>query len=146
MLAEAVVQVMSDASLFALADFQPEFKTLEGIWYGSMGSTQFMTDPFLGLLRDVFWSEGPPSVSEGEFAVTATLEHAIALNPGGVAGPIQIGVLKRETDGSWAARLLTAEESFEHSQSVRAARQYLRGFRGTQQPAAGAKLPDVPKP
>jgi len=131
---------------FAVADFQPEFKTLDGIWYGSIGSTQFMTDPFLGLLRDVFWSEGPPTVSEGEFAVTATLEHAIGLNPGGVAGPIQIGVLKRESAGSWAARLLTPEDVYEHSQSVKAARQHLRGFRKTQQPAAADDLPDVPKP
>jgi len=131
---------------FAVADFQPEFKTLDGIWYGSLGSTQFMTDPFLGLLRDVFWSDGPPSVSEGEFAVTATLEHAIGLNPGGVAGPIQIGVLKRESAGSWAARLLTAQDVYEHSQSVKAARQHLRGFRKTQQPAAADDLPDVPKP
>lgn len=130
---------------FQYTDFQPEFKTLTGIWYGSLGGTQFMTDPFLGLLRDVFWSDGPPSLAEGEFAVTATLEHAIGLNPGGVAGPIQIGELKKASDGGWRARLLPKEELYEHAQSVRDARDYLREFRKTQQPAAADKLPDAPK-
>jgi hypothetical protein len=130
---------------FALEDFQPELKTDEGIWYCSMGSTQFMTDPFLGLMRDVFWRSGPPPVSEGVFAVIATLEHAIALNPGGVKEPVQVAVLKREANGAWHARLLAKEECYEHSQSVRAARQHLRDFRSTQQPAAAAGLPAVPK-
>lgn len=130
---------------FAVTDFQPELKTGDKIWYCSMGITQPITDPFLGLLRDVFWEAGPPSVQEGVFAVTATLEHAIALNTGGVNAPMQIAVLRRDVDGVWRAKHLTKEEVYEHSQSVRAARDYLRGFRAQQQPAAAAGL-DVPQP
>jgi 20S proteasome alpha/beta subunit len=38
---------------FAERDFQPEFKD-KNMWYGSMGSGQLITDPFLALIREVF--------------------------------------------------------------------------------------------
>ena len=79
---------------FALADFQPEFKD-KRIWYVSKGSGQPITDPFLALMRSVFWKSRPPTVQDGKFAVTWALEHAVEVNPGGINGPIQVAPLER---------------------------------------------------
>jgi len=48
---------------FPVSDFQPEFKT-ETMWYCSMGSGQPITDPFLALMREVFWQNGLPSIQD----------------------------------------------------------------------------------
>ena len=50
-----------------------------------MGSGQPITDPFLALMRSIFWGDGLPTVQDGTFAVTWALEHAIEVNPGGSA-------------------------------------------------------------
>lgn len=113
---------------FAIKDFQPELKLPE-LWYGSMGSTQPITDPFLGLVREIFWSEGPPTLQEGIFAVTWALEHAISVNPGGVNGPIRLAVLERDRKGQLGARLLKDNELYEQSQAIEAAKTNLREWR-----------------
>jgi 20S proteasome alpha/beta subunit len=79
---------------FPVSDFQPEFKT-ETMWYCSMGSGQPITDPFLALMREVFWSLGRPSVQDATFAVTWALDHAIKINPGGINAPVRIAVLEK---------------------------------------------------
>jgi hypothetical protein len=53
----------------ALTDFQPELKT-STMWFASMGSGQHITDPFLGLMRRVFYPTGQPTVKEGLFLAT----------------------------------------------------------------------------
>ena len=109
---------------FAINDFQPELKD-ENIWYVSMGSGQPIADPFLGLLRRVFWNESLPRLNEGIFAVTWTLQHAIELNPGGINGPPQIAVLSPDENGDLLARLLDDAELAEHLDNVRGAEEYL---------------------
>ncbi len=42
---------------FAQSDFQPEFKD-DRIWFVSMGCGQPIVDPFLALIRSVFWEDG----------------------------------------------------------------------------------------
>ena len=88
--------------------FQPELKT-EQMWFCSMGSTQTITDPFLALMRDIFWTNCQPTVREAVIAVTWALDHVIAVNPGGVNGPARIAVLERD-EGKCQARLLPDEE------------------------------------
>lgn len=105
---------------FAITDFQPELKT-EKLWYCSMGSGQAIVDPFLGLMRKVFWQDGPPSLQDGGFAVTWALTHAIEVNPGGVNDPIKIAILK---DGK--AKNLSEEEIQSHQANVDGAEQHLR--------------------
>ena len=105
--------------------FQPQLFNKE-IWYCSMGSTQPITDPFLALMREIFWSAGPPSVSDATFAVTWALDHAIAVNPGGVNGPVRIGVLERSKKGPLCPRLLVESELEEHRSSIREAKDRLR--------------------
>ena len=126
---------------FDTQDFQPEVKTPQ-VWYCSMGSTQPITDPFLALMREIFWSAGQPSVDEATFAVTWALDHAIAVNPGGVNGPARIAVLKREV-GQFRARLLDGADLEEHRGLIEEAKDRLRELPA--QFGANENAPDVPK-
>ena len=92
--------------------FQPTLYTAQ-MWFGSMGSTQPITDPFLALMREIFWPKAQPTVQEATLAVTWTLDHAIAVNPGGVNGPVRIAVLEPSKNNS-PARLLADEDLNEH--------------------------------
>ena len=122
---------------FALADFQPEFKDTK-MWFVSMGSGQQITDPFLGFMRRVFWGDSPPSLVDGIFAVTWTLNHVIELNPGGINGPPQIAVLdaKRGT-----ATLLGDAEIQEHINSAQGAEAHLKEYSKI---IAGKCAPSIP--
>jgi len=128
---------------FASADFQPELKDVNRIWYASMGSAQQITDPFLAFMREVFWSGGPPPVEEATLAVLWTLDHAIALNTGGVNGPARLGVLAPAEKGKLAARLLAEAELEEHRQMITEAKTRLAGLRKAIQPAN--ETPEIPK-
>lgn len=112
---------------FAVKDLQPEWK--EGkMWFSSMGSGQAITDPFLGLLRKVFFAQTAPNVTEGVFMAMWALQHAIELNPGGINGPAQIAVL-RNTGGKPEAKLLDDEELQEHIANVVAAEAHLAKYK-----------------
>jgi 20S proteasome alpha/beta subunit len=86
--------------------------------FASIGSGQSIADPFLGLLRRVFWSDHQPTVNEGLFAAIWALDHAIKVNPGGVAEPMQ--VMKMIQDGDTIEiKELSTEELAEHKEAVR---------------------------
>lgn len=129
---------------FDTANFQPEFKT-EQLWFCSMGSAQPITDPFLALMREVFWQEGLPSVNDGVFAVAWTLEHAIAVNPGGVNAPVRLAVVEHGNDGAAHARMLDEAELYEHSQNIEEAKNLLREFRGKHLAMDQGDVPDIPQ-
>lgn len=123
---------------FATTDFQPEFK--EDIWYVSMGSGQLIVDPFLSLIRKVFWQDESPNLQDGIFAAVWAIQHAIETNAGGVDGPIQIATLERNR----GANLLGADEIQEHLQNVEAACNHLSGYMDIlngNEPAAEAEMP-----
>jgi 20S proteasome alpha/beta subunit len=131
---------------FGSADMQPELKT--DIWYASMGSGQAIADPFLALMRRVFWSQGLPTLADGIFAAVWTLLHTIEVNPGGINGPARIAVLTWDPDKvgeKSVARMLTDEELDEHKQSVADAEKHLAGFRDVVGGEVG-DAPDVPTP
>lgn len=128
----------------ALKSFQPEMKT-DKHWFASMGSHQKITDAFLGYLKEVFWPSGPPTLHDGMFAVTWTLEHIIALNTGGINGPIRVAVLEMK-EGRAKARLLNDDEVDQHKQNVAEAKDHMRKFKEKFQPSADSAAPDVPKP
>jgi hypothetical protein len=130
---------------FASADFQPELKN-DKIWYVSMGSAQFITDPFLGFLREVFWDGGRPKLQDAIFAVTWVLEQAVALNPGGVSAPIRLAILE-QVNGKYQSRRPDDAELAQHRENVVAVKAHLRKFKTeAHQPAAAAALPDIPQP
>ena len=129
----------------AVADFQPEFKD-KGIWYVSMGSGQPITDPFLALMRSVFWTNGLPSVQDATFAVTWALDHAIEVNPGGINGPIRVAVLEQDPKhkNKVIARMLEDSELQEHEDNIEGAKDVLRDYASAQRSSENA--PDVPSP
>lgn len=129
---------------FTLSDFQPELKT-EKIWYCSMGSAQMIMDPFLALMREVYWEDSPPDIQDGVFAATWTIEHAIKVNPGGVNKPIRIAVLELGKKGKTHARMLEDSELDEHRQNIKEAKEQLRKLRRQHQELS-PDIPDVPKP
>jgi 20S proteasome alpha/beta subunit len=129
---------------YALTNFQPELKTGH-LWYCSIGSSQAITDPFLALMREIFWREGPPDLNEGIFAVTWALDHAIAVNPGGVNGPIRIAVLERVQKTDLKARLLEETELAEHRQYIREAKQCVRDYRSVPKTENAGEIPDIPR-
>jgi Proteasome subunit len=130
---------------FAVDDFQPELKT-ERLWYCSMGSAQSITDPFLAFIRDAFWSNGRPNLYDGIFATVWALAHAIQVNPGGVNGPIRIGILERTHKGQFEARLLAEEELGEHYQNIDEVKSSLQDFQKQHQAPESDEIPDIPKP
>lgn len=113
---------------FATHDFQPEFKT-KSMWFVSMGSGQPITDPFLGLMRKVFWGDNLPNVSTATFVATWTLLHAIELNTGGIQGPVQMSVLHKDKSGKFKATILSEEELQQHIESATAAETHLGDFK-----------------
>src|SRR3972149_7629624 len=128
---------------FQVRDFQPEIKT-EHLWYVSIGSGQLIADPFLGLMRKIFWPKGQPETyQDGIFVVAWALQHAIELNPGGINGPMQIAVLA--PDGTdFKARMLKEGEISEHIDNVEGAMKQLRDYGDT---LRGKKeTPEIPKP
>jgi hypothetical protein len=80
----------------------------------SIGSGQAIADPFLALLRRLLWPNREPSLGEATFAIVWTLHHAILTNPGGVADPMQVVWLERDSK----ARQLTDDDLLEHRQRV----------------------------
>jgi hypothetical protein len=128
---------------FAVSDFQPEFKT-ETMWYCSMGSGQPITDPFLALMREIFWHKGPPRVQDATFAVTWALDHAVQVNPGGINAPVRIAVLEKHS-GKFRARLLDDGDLDEHRQNIGQAKERLRDFAASQD-ATAPDTPEIPKP
>lgn len=127
---------------FDLEHFQPERKTAD-LWYCSQGSAQPITDPFLGLMREIFWNDGLPSVYDAIFAVAWTLEHAIQVNPGGVNGPIHVAALQPGRANGPKAWILDNAELDEHRQHIEAIKQQLRDLA-----RAGSEMPalEIPKP
>jgi 20S proteasome alpha/beta subunit len=128
---------------FPISDLQPEFKT-ETMWYCSMGSGQPITDPFLALMREVFWRNSPPTVQDATFAVTWALDHAVQVNPGGINEPVRIAVLEK-SGGKFRARLLDDDDLQEHRQNIEQAKERLRTLPDSQK-ADAPGTPDIPKP
>src|SRR5205823_3850561 len=75
-------------------DYQcaPELATDE-LPFVSVGSGQSTADPFLSLVRKIFWPTKPPPLNDGVFSAVWALRHAIDTVPGGIADPIQVAVL-----------------------------------------------------
>ena len=128
---------------FQIADFQPELK-VDPIWFCSMGSGQLIGDPFMALMREIFWEKGPPSLQDGIFAAVWALEHAVSVNAGGVNGPIEIAVLRRE-GGRTVASLLADDDLQEHREAIQEAKERLRDLRRNHR-GDGAEVPEVPRP
>jgi hypothetical protein len=111
---------------FAMADLQPEFKTKKA-WFVSMGYGQSLADPYLALMRSIFWEKGPPTVRGGKFAAAWVMKHALNAAPGFVRPPVDIAVLRKEGP-SFRASLLADDDVQEHFSMVTEADRYFGAF------------------
>ena len=127
-----------------IGNLQPEFMTKD-LWYCSMGIAQPITDPFLGLMREVFWGNNQPGLNEAVFAVTWTLDHAIKVNPGGVNGPINIAILTKDDKGEPIARILDDDELLEHRQNIGEAKEALKDWSDKFKYDDKGKITEIPK-
>lgn len=121
--------------------FQPELK-LGDTCFVAMGSGQSIADPFLALLRAIFWKARQPRVNEAIFVTLWVLKHAIEVNPGGIGPPPHIAVLDKSNGGP-RTRELNDHEIQEHEDNVEGVGKLLRGY---MQNISGAKeAKDVPE-
>jgi ATP-dependent protease HslVU (ClpYQ) peptidase subunit len=125
--------------------FQPEIKKVNDLWWTSVGSGQPITDPFLALLRQVFWSDGAPTVQGGIFTALWALKHACDVNPGGIKEPIKIAIMKREA-GRLGSKMLSEDELAEHHSSVREATKHMATFRNILEGTAAPAMIPPPMP
>lgn len=125
---------------FAVDNFQPEFKTLDGLWYTSMGCGQQIVDPFLGFIRNVFWKDTPPKLNDGIFAACWAIKHCIDINPGGIGGPHQIAIIERKRE--LVARLLDDDEIGEHLDNVNGVHEHIAKYKDIQK-SVGQPLPKL---
>jgi 20S proteasome alpha/beta subunit len=109
----------------------------------SLGSGQMIADPFLAIIRRLFWPDRLPTLDEGRFAVFWTLHHAILTNPGGVADPKQIVMLHKKDAARWGIKELTQEEMKEHEEHVNRFEDYARQF-DKQVPSSNPPSPPTP--
>ncbi|WP_354139737.1 hypothetical protein [Bradyrhizobium sp. LB11.1] len=123
--------------------FQPRLLD-EHHYYAAHGSGKLSADPFLRFLTDVFCPNGRPTVREGIFLAAWTVQHVIDVNPGGVAGPVRIATMERDSTGAMAARSLPTDEIDEHLQAIESAWSALRKWRDDIQ--SGGAAEDIPGP
>lgn len=114
----------------------------------TIGSGRLIADTFLAFLKDVFWKDRQPTLSDARFATLWTLEHAIENAPAYLGEPPQLVVLEKN-DG-WRARELSKEELEEHRVHIDAAKDALRvykeRFKEEVKKEEGIAPPPKPKP
>ena len=110
----------------------------------AIGSGQAIVDPFLGMMRKVFWPKSPPTLALGVFCVAWALEHAIELNPGGINAPMQVGILQ-SNKGHLKASLLEEDELEEHREAVQGACGHLAKYADSLKGINGAEIPQKPQ-
>jgi Proteasome subunit len=123
--------------------FPPEIKKVDDLWFASTGSGQSITDPFLALLRKIYWRDEAPALQGGIFTALWALQHACEVNPGGIKEPVTIAVLAREK-GKLRARMLDDAELAEHQNMVAEATKHMASFRDILE--GKGKPSDVPMP
>ena len=110
----------------------PEIATPE-LPFVTIGSGQAIADPFLAFIRRVVWCMKPPTIQDGILAAVWTLLHAIETNPGGIAEPMSVVVLRKEKGqkgkDDFTARELAPEELEEHREAVKDAEDQLAQWR-----------------
>lgn len=98
-------------------------------FYCALGLGKLSADPFVRFLVDVFCQAEQPKVREAVFLATWVIEHVIRTSPGGVAGPIRIGVLKLDDGDNCVAHELPDQEIDDHRMAIESAIRSLRRWR-----------------
>ena len=125
-------------------DYQgnPEAAT-EDLPYRTIGSGQQLADPFLAFIRKIFWPTGLPPLSEAIFSTVWALDHAIAVNPGGVAGPVHIAVVSGG-ENRWSAQVFDVDHLSEPRELIANAEAHLASFRDFEAAEPAGTPPPTP--
>jgi len=100
----------------------------EAVPFASIGSGQQNADPFLAFLRDIYWPDRLPNLSEATFVALWALRFCIRFGAG-IGEPIQIITLAKSDEGNWEATELTEDMLKEHREAIKRAEDALRDFR-----------------
>ena len=118
-------------------------------YYVALGNGKLSADPFLRFLVDIFCVDGRPTVAEAVWLTTWIIDHGCEVNPGGVAKPVRISVIKRGDDDAWSARSLHQDEIGDHRQSIDDAKATLKSWRDSLSSNPGADVsstvPPIPR-
>ena len=110
----------------------------------SLGSGKASADPFLGLLRQVYWPTKLPTIQEGALAAFWTVQHAIDMKVHGVGFNVDVFVIEPK-DKTFVARKLEDAEVEEHVEFIKASEEALRGVRDQiAAPPAAEQTPPPP--
>jgi ATP-dependent protease HslVU (ClpYQ) peptidase subunit len=138
----AAMPVKKEPRLFQFDHQGAPEEAKEKLPFVCIGSGQYLADPFMAFIAELFWQKGKfPSLPDGVFATVWTIEHAISVAPGGIAGPVQVHILAKD-DSDWMARRLEDSDLQEHYQAIADARSALQRFRTGFEPGEQ----DVPLP
>jgi 20S proteasome alpha/beta subunit len=121
---------------------EPEEAT-ENIPFISVGSAQSRADPFLSFVRHIFWKDSLPTVSQGIFATVWSLVHAIRVDPGGVAEPMQVMTLTTDEKRQPIVKDLGNAELDEHRQAITEVESYLSRFALSPSSKPGPEPPHI---
>ena len=103
--------------LFSFDNAGAPMEATDSLPYSSIGSGNYLAEPFLAFIRRLLWARGLPDLGLGIFSAVCALDHAIKTSPGGVSYPMQV-VIVRQENGSIQARELSEAELGEHLQAV----------------------------
>lgn len=118
----------------------PELASSE-LPFVALGSGQPRADPFLALLKRVLWPSASPTVREGTLAAVWAIQHVIQVDPGGVAGDVQLATLT--TAG---VNFESKDALGEHRQAIERAEQGIRNslYGVAEQGEVDAAAPSIP--
>lgn len=122
---------------------QPEAAT-DQLPFFAIGSGGAIAKPFLLFLRATVFSGRPLALADGRLAALLAQLHAIDVNPGGVAEPIQMIELS-DADGIATCREVPEAELNTHRSMSESFRDHVSRFFETLAEGAGSDLP-VPTP
>jgi hypothetical protein len=95
-------------------------EAVDSLPYFSIGSGNYLAEPFLAFIKRLLWGGTLPSLSLGIFSAVWALDHAIRTSPGGVSKPMQVIIVRGE-NSSFQARELSDAELGEPLQAVNSA-------------------------
>lgn len=104
----------------------------EDLSFASIGCGNYITNPFLSFIKDVFWvGKQVPDVSIGIFSSLMALDLAIKTNAGGINGPIHVAVIRKDNQNVYSCQKLHEDELSDHLTNCKLAMKYFSGYRHT---------------
>lgn len=116
-----------------------------GLPFACIGSGILMADPFLAWIRRMLWPKNAyPSLHDGTLGAYWTMQHAIATNPGGVGGDVQVVTLRKTSTGEVKAEELDEAALQGHEESLKDLEKKIQEWRAQFTTSPTAPAPPMP--